>query len=88
MDSDNRNRDPVSVFCERKCYRTIPSQGRGRWAGHVASIEELSNSCKILVAKPEGKDDSENLDVDREIILEWILGKQGGKYGLDASGSG
>jgi hypothetical protein len=26
-----------------------------RWAGHVASIGEMRNAYKILVAKPEGK---------------------------------
>jgi hypothetical protein len=26
-----------------------------RWAGHVASIEEVKNTCKSLVGKPEGK---------------------------------
>jgi len=31
---------------------------------------------------------SEDLDVDGKIILEWILGKQCGKCGLDSSASG
>jgi hypothetical protein len=26
-----------------------------RWAGHVTSMEEKRNACKILVEKPEGK---------------------------------
>jgi hypothetical protein len=30
-----------------------------------------------LVGKPEGRDHSEDLDIDRRIILEWILGKWG-----------
>jgi hypothetical protein len=31
---------------------------------------------------------SEDLGVDKRIILEWILEKQGGRCGLDSSGSG
>jgi hypothetical protein len=32
-----------------------------------------------MVGKPERKRPLEDLDVDRKIILEWILGKEGGK---------
>jgi hypothetical protein len=39
----------------------------------------MRNIHKILVGKPEGKSRSEDLSVDGEIILEWILGKEGGK---------
>jgi hypothetical protein len=35
----------------------------------------------------KGRDDSENLDVDGRIILNWILGQEG-RCGLDSSGSG
>jgi hypothetical protein len=28
---------------------------RMRWIGHVASMEEKSNTSRILVGKPEGK---------------------------------
>jgi hypothetical protein len=33
------------------------------------------NAYDILVGKPEGKNPSEDLGVDRKIILKWILGK-------------
>jgi hypothetical protein len=36
----------------------------------------------------KGSDHSEDISIDGRIILEWILGKQIGKFGLDASGSG
>jgi len=29
----------------------------------------------MLIGKPEGNDQLEDLDVDTRIILEWILGK-------------
>jgi hypothetical protein len=32
-----------------------------------------------LVGKNEGKDHSEDLGVDGKILLQWILGKYGGK---------
>jgi hypothetical protein len=37
------------------------------------------NAYKILVGEPEGKNHSEDLDVDGKIILEWILGGKGGE---------
>jgi hypothetical protein len=37
----------------------------------------LGNEYKILVGKPEGRDQSELLGVDGRIILIYILGKYG-----------
>jgi hypothetical protein len=38
-------------------------------------MAEMRNVYRILVRKMKGRDHSEDLDVDRKIILEWILGK-------------
>jgi hypothetical protein len=35
----------------------------------------MKNTYKVLVGKPEGKSNSEELDVDGKIILDWIFGK-------------
>jgi hypothetical protein len=48
---------------------------RIRWASHVALMGEMRNAYKILVGTPEGKGQSDELDVDGKIIVEWILGK-------------
>jgi len=44
---------------------------------------ELSGRCEMyaefLSENRKGRDHSEDLGVDGKIILEWILGKQGGK---------
>jgi hypothetical protein len=40
---------------------------------------EMRGAYSILVGKPEGRDQSEDLGVDGKIILEWILRKRGGK---------
>jgi hypothetical protein len=50
-----------------------------RWTGHVARVGETSNAYKILVEKPEGKRRLGRPTRRWGIILEWILGKQGGK---------
>jgi hypothetical protein len=50
-----------------------------RFAGHVARMVDIRNSYGILVGKPEEKRPMEDLGVYSKIILEWILGKQGGK---------
>jgi hypothetical protein len=39
----------------------------------------MKNAYKVLVVKPEGKRPLERPRRRWEIILEWILGKQGGK---------
>jgi len=51
-------------------------------------MEEMRNAHKFLVGKPEGKSHSVYLDVDRRMILEWILGHMVGACGLDSSDSG
>jgi hypothetical protein len=37
------------------------------------------NAYRILVRNLKGRDHSEYLGIDGKIILEWILGKKGGK---------
>jgi hypothetical protein len=37
----------------------------------------MRNAYKTLIAKSEGRDHSETLDVDRRIILKWILVEYG-----------
>jgi hypothetical protein len=41
-----------------------------RWAGHVASVEEIRNAYKISVEKLKGRNHLEDRDVDGNIILE------------------
>jgi hypothetical protein len=48
-----------------------------RWGGHVEQMGEMRIAYKILVGK--GREHSEDLGIDGKIILELILGKQGGK---------
>jgi len=50
-----------------------------RWAGHVARMEEIRNAYEIWLENLKRKDHSEDTCVDRKIILEWMLGKQGEK---------
>jgi hypothetical protein len=50
---------------------------RMTWARHVACMEEMRNSCRILVGELEGKDNLEDLGIDGRIILRWSLEKWG-----------
>jgi hypothetical protein len=50
-----------------------------RWAGHIAYMGAMRNERKTLVGNPEGKRPLGRLRRRWEIILEWILWKQGGK---------
>jgi hypothetical protein len=45
------------------------------WAVHVAHMLEVRNEQKLLFRKPEGRNHSEDVGLDRKIILEWILWK-------------
>jgi hypothetical protein len=38
-------------------------------------MEEMRNAYKILLENLKRRDNSKDLDVDRKIILEWILGE-------------
>jgi hypothetical protein len=41
---------------------------------------KMRNAYKFWSENLKGRDHSEDLGVDREIILEWILEKKGGKF--------
>jgi hypothetical protein len=42
---------------------------------------------KFFLENLKGRDDSEDVSLYRKVILEWILGNNIGRFGLDASGS-
>jgi hypothetical protein len=69
--------------------RVIRSRGM-RWPENIARMGEMRNEYSLffLLEILKGRDHSEDLGIDGKIILEWILGKHGGKCGMDASGSG
>jgi len=46
-----------------------------RWAGHVAHTVERSNAYRVLVGKPEGKSNLEDIDLNGSIILNVIFKK-------------
>jgi hypothetical protein len=52
---------------------------RMRWAGHVASMQEMKNKYKFWLESTKGRDRSEDLGLDERIILKLILRKQGGR---------
>ena len=41
-----------------------------RWAGHAACMDERKGAYTVLVAKPEGNNHLEDLDINGRIILE------------------
>jgi len=45
---------------------------RMRWAGHVARMGEERGVYRVLVGKPEGRDQWGDLAIDGWIILGWI----------------
>jgi hypothetical protein len=53
---------------------------RKRQARHVARVGEMINSYEITIGNLKERDHSEGMGVGRMIILEWILGKWGGKF--------
>jgi hypothetical protein len=58
-------------------------EGAGRWRRlHNEELHNLDSSPNII----RGRDHSDDLDVDFNIILERILGNRVGRCGLDSSG--
>jgi len=51
-----------------------------RWAGYVTRIREMRNVYRNLVGKPEGKRQLGRPRCRWEIILECILGENGGEF--------
>jgi len=45
---------------------------RMRWARHVARMGEERGVYRVLVGKPEGRNQREDLGVDGWIVLGWI----------------
>jgi hypothetical protein len=46
---------------------------RMRWAGNVARMGEERKVYKVLVGKPEGKNHSDDRDVEGRMGSEWTL---------------
>jgi hypothetical protein len=44
---------------------------------------EMRNTCKILSETLTGRNHAKDLDIDRMIILKWILEKQGTKAWIE-----
>jgi len=68
------NEELHNFIASPNVIRVIKSK-RISLVGHVAHMAETRNAYKIWVRNPEGRDQSEDLDVDGKIILEWILWK-------------
>jgi hypothetical protein len=54
-----------------------------RSAGHIVRIRECRGAYRIVVGRPEGRNDLEDPGVDGRIILKWILERLGGGRRLD-----
>jgi hypothetical protein len=46
---------------------------------YIISVAETGINPRVRLKNRKGRDHSKDLDVDGKIILDWILGKQGGK---------
>jgi hypothetical protein len=46
-----------------------------RWAGHVARVGEGRNVYRVLVGKPEGKDQLKDQGIDGRMGSKWTLGR-------------
>jgi hypothetical protein len=52
-----------NVYASPNIIMVIKS-GRLKWVGHVACMEEIRNTYKNFVGKPEGKKPLEDLGID------------------------
>jgi hypothetical protein len=68
------NEESHNLYASPNIIAVVKSSGMG-WAEYVAHIGEMRNVGSILVGEREGKTPLEDLNVDGNIILDWILGK-------------
>jgi hypothetical protein len=77
-----RDEELNDLFCLPSIVRVIKSR-RMSWAGHVARIDERRGVYRVLVRKPEGKDQLEdrrrredNIEMDLQEVgcggMDWI----------------
>ena len=60
------------LYSSLNTIRKIKSR-RTRWAVHVARMGKKRNMFRVLVGRPEGKNQLENLGVPERKILKWIF---------------
>jgi len=66
------------LYASPNIIRVMKSR-RMRWTGHVAHMGEMKMRTVFWFEHLNGRHHSEDLGVDRSVILEWILWKQDGK---------
>jgi hypothetical protein len=77
-----------SLYPKPDIIRRIKSR-RMRWPGHAARMGEGSNVYRVLVEKPEGKDQLKDQGDGGNMGSKWTLGRvAGGGCRVDSPGSG
>jgi len=77
------------IICTSRGIIPVIKSIRMRWAGHVASLGIRTDSCRILVEKPEGKKSPAILRRRQEDDIKTDLqNKSDSGHGLDWSGLG
>jgi hypothetical protein len=72
------NEELNDLYSSPNIIRVIKSRIM-RWAGHVARMGEGTGAYRILVGRPEGRNQLEDPGVDGRIILKWIFKKWDGE---------
>jgi len=68
------NKELRDLYSLPNIVRVVKSR-RMIWAGHVAHMGEGRGVHRVLVGKPEGKNNWGDPEVDGRIILRWIFRK-------------
>jgi hypothetical protein len=76
-----RNEELSDLYSLPSIVRVVKSR-RMRWVGHVALMGERRGVRRVLVGKPEGKNQRGDPDVDGRIILRWTFRKWDGVVGI------
>jgi hypothetical protein len=76
-----------NLYSSPDIIRQIKSR-KMRWAGHVARMGEGRNVYRVLVGKPNGKDQLKDQGVDGRMGSKWTLWRLVGGCGVDSPGSG
>jgi hypothetical protein len=81
------NEELHNLYSSPNIIRMIKSS-KMRWAGHVALMEAIRYAYKFWLESLKRRDNSEDVGVDRRIILKLIVGKLCLKIWIGCSGFG